>query len=317
AWSGTPTPGKPRPVADPIGPSDMAILYTGLALYAITAAALVFAWLNRKFPPLRAKNLPLTTVMYLSAVIWFFGSCVCNGLIENKGIWRECQVWGIWVNLAFEYVFSCTVIFRIYSLDRIFNQRKTNRGLRYWAPLVAMYCSVLVLCIVSQAVGESNTVKYIDFFKTCHYITHYRYACMSIRWCLSVVIAALTIKIRNIHSSFNEFRESAFFAVLSISTDLETTLVQVLNNKHSLSRSIRGTAAAFDFATGFVAIWILIGYPVINCILRRNEYLEEWLDKLSRDGLRNEYAMEPIMQNSRSGYSKFKHGSLVDTVKET
>ncbi|KAJ1934085.1 hypothetical protein FBU59_005813, partial [Linderina macrospora] len=59
---------------DPIGTSDRVISLGGLALFGLVGLMLVYAWLNRKYPPIRAKNLPLTTLMFFSGTLWFVGS---------------------------------------------------------------------------------------------------------------------------------------------------------------------------------------------------------------------------------------------------
>ncbi|KAJ1948454.1 hypothetical protein EC988_005169, partial [Linderina pennispora] len=118
---------------DPLGLSDHIIVYGGLALYGVTAMMLIYAWVNRQYPPLKARNLTLITIMYLSGLGWFSGSFMGNGLVLGDWLFRACRGWMIWLRVLCAFAFSCAVVFRIYALDRIFVQGKTYRGWSMYA----------------------------------------------------------------------------------------------------------------------------------------------------------------------------------------
>ncbi|ORX70674.1 hypothetical protein DL89DRAFT_292299 [Linderina pennispora] len=80
--------GVPR---DPIGVSDRVISFGRLALFGIAGLVLVYAWFSRRYPPIRAKDLLLTTPTFFSGTLWFVGSFACNGMIEVEGVLRHCK----------------------------------------------------------------------------------------------------------------------------------------------------------------------------------------------------------------------------------
>ncbi|KAJ2505819.1 hypothetical protein GGI11_006866, partial [Coemansia sp. RSA 2049] len=58
---------------DPVTTADTIVIIIGAAVFGITALMIVFAWINIKYRPIRAKNMTWTTLMHISGILWFLG----------------------------------------------------------------------------------------------------------------------------------------------------------------------------------------------------------------------------------------------------
>ncbi|KAI8325522.1 hypothetical protein GQ54DRAFT_308243 [Martensiomyces pterosporus] len=303
---------------DPVNYGDTATIIAGFSTFGVTSLLVVYAWFNRNYRPIRAKNLKLVTLMLTSSIIAYFGTFTTAGLVNQVGPWSYCRLWGIWIRAPFPYLLSCFLLFRAYALDRVFNQHKAYRGWGYYMPLIVLISFLLVFCIVAQVLDTKMTVYYIDAIELCHYSDGFRYTCLAIFWFIWVLYAVYLIKIRNIKSSFNEFRENVFTCFLGVSTILETTIVHVVVPKFPLNSTIRRFSACYDFAAGNLGVWVILAYPVYMCIFHKNEYELDWLTKLASDGLTKEYGVQERVYTSTGRYSRMEDetGSLQATKTE-
>ncbi|KAI8318343.1 hypothetical protein GQ54DRAFT_252527, partial [Martensiomyces pterosporus] len=257
--------------------------------YGLTLLLLVYAWLNRTYRPIRAKNLVLVTFMYLMAVPWYLGSVVSNGLVELVGPWKFCKLWGVWFRVAPGYMFVNFLFFRAYSLDRIFIQRKPCSGWRFYLPSIILTIIIILFCIVSQVISDKKTLVYVESIEVCHYVGPFRYVSAGIIWAILLVYAVQVVKIRNIKSSFNEFRESLIIFFIIFATILQLTLLVVFIAMNPYNKDIRLATVSFDFVAGNLMIWLVLVHPVYMCIFHGREYEKRWLRKLAGDGLSKEY----------------------------
>ncbi|KAJ1949263.1 hypothetical protein EC988_004842 [Linderina pennispora] len=269
----------------------------------------LYAWLNRSYPPLRAKNLPLATMMWVGAFGWFIGSVVSNGLVEIEGVWRHCILPAVWIRIGFGYTFTCSSLFRVYLLDRIFVQRRSAHGVRFHLPIFLFILVVLLFCIISTVLPNYMTVIYLDKFKSCHYVAPYRFVCLGIVASLWSVVAVLVWRIRNIHTAFNERFETVAIAAMALSTDIEMIVVHIVYLHYAQNRAVRSMAVMFDLTMGCTASFILLVYPVYQCIFHREEYLQKWLLKLSLDGLHKEYLDETHHVTNTTDYAEVREQS--------
>ncbi|KAJ1949334.1 hypothetical protein FBU59_001188 [Linderina macrospora] len=294
---------------DPVGLSDRIIFGTGLALYSVAGLMTLYAWWNRNYPPLRAKNLPLATMMWVGAFGWFIGSAVSNGLVDIEGVWRHCIFPAVWIRIGFGYMFTCSSLFRIYLLDRIFVQRRSTQGVRFHLPIFVFLAAVIIFCIISTVLPDYMTVIYLDKFKSCHYVAPYRFICLGIVASLWSLVAFLVWRIRNIHTAFNERIETIVIAVMALSTDIEMIVVHIVYLHYAQNRAVRSMAVMFDLTMGCTASFILLVYPVYQCIFHRDEYLQKWLLKLSIDGLHKEYLNETHRVPNTVDYAEVREHS--------
>ncbi|KAJ1829825.1 hypothetical protein LPJ70_007084, partial [Coemansia sp. RSA 2708] len=79
----------------PVGSVDKATIAVGIAFFGLTFVLLVYAWCNRDYQPIRAKNLPQASVMFVSGVLWFVGDIAVNGHVNLAGGWAKCRLWAL------------------------------------------------------------------------------------------------------------------------------------------------------------------------------------------------------------------------------
>ncbi|KAI8325521.1 hypothetical protein GQ54DRAFT_282883 [Martensiomyces pterosporus] len=292
---------------DPIGRDDKIVIIVGFSTYGLTLLLVLYAWLNRNYRPIRAKNLVLITLMYITGAMWYLGGMVTNGLVSIVGVWSICKLWTIWVRLAFTYMFMCFLLFRTLALHRIFILNKPYKGWGYYMPIIILFAILLVFCVTTQLITGSKTVQYIKQLEVCSYADAFHYTCLSLTWFIWAIYTVYLIKIRNIKSSFNEFRESVVIYIVGFSTIIETTMLHGIVPKYPLHKYIRLISACFDFFTGNIVIWIYLGYPAYMCMFHHEEYLKKWLRKLANDGLSKEYDIkEAQIPLSTTSYSRME-----------
>ncbi|ORX69404.1 hypothetical protein DL89DRAFT_267638 [Linderina pennispora] len=288
---------------DPIGPMDKATIIVGACFYGFTFLVLVYAFVNRNYAPIRAKNLMLTALVFVGAVLWFVGDIATNGHVELIGVWSRCKVWCLWFRVFFAYTFSAAVGIRAYGLYCVFVLHRPYRGIGFYAPIVGLFVMLLIFCVTSQLISDEKTVMYVPELEMCTYVWGFRGACLGLLWLIWLFVFYFVFKIRNIHSSFNERWESIICCTLALGIDLFTTLMHTINPHYPLIMRYRVANTFFDFCMGNLVTLVMVFYPVVQCIFNREGYKREWMAKLQADGLRKEYKVSTDNPSTRRNYS--------------
>ncbi|KAI8320908.1 hypothetical protein GQ54DRAFT_277002 [Martensiomyces pterosporus] len=294
---------------DPIGRGDTVAIIFGASIYGVTLLLFIYAWLNRSYAPIRAKNIWITTLMYISGILWFVGDIATNGHVELVGAWSICKLWAIWFRVFFSFSYSVSIALRVYALYRVFILHRPYKGRSVYLPVVAMFGCLIVFCVVSQVVSDSHTVMYIKEFEVCSYVWAFRGACIGLYWVVWLVILFLVVRIRHIHTSFNERYESFLICLLGFSGTLILTVVHTTHPNYTLQMHLRVANTCIDAANGNLGIWVVLLYPCYQSVFNRERYLQTWVAKLKADGLRKEYNMSPQYNSVEQGYSKMDSSS--------
>ncbi|KAJ1963507.1 hypothetical protein GGI12_002016 [Dipsacomyces acuminosporus] len=304
---------------DPLGPADTATIAAGSVFFALTLSMLIYAWVHRDYPPIRAKNIRVMTLMYIGALFWFIGDIPINGHVELVGVWSVCKLWSLWVRLFFAYTFSASAAIRTYAIYRIFILRKPYSGFKFYIPMFILFGCLIVYCTVSTLVSNKLTAIYREELHFCTYVWAFRGACLALLWCIWFVVLFFVFKIRNVHSSFNERYESIIVCLLAFTAVANTTFLHILKPNYPLQMHLRVSNTWIDFLVSNGAVWSILIYPVVQCMFNRQEYLKSWTAKLRADGLGREYNVSPSnthgtnpplqyskMNNSETGNSDTK-----------
>ncbi|ORX69373.1 hypothetical protein DL89DRAFT_316804 [Linderina pennispora] len=218
-------------------------------------------------------------------------------LMLGDCLFRACCGWIIWLRALCRFVFFCTVVFRNYALDRIFVQGKTYRSWSMLTPVGGLAISLTVFCVVAQAVPDCLTVIYLDFYESCHYVYGFRYTCIALNWGMWSLCLVITWCCRNIQICFNEYHESLATVILHLLDYQKMTLAHCYLPDYALHDWQCGLAASYDLLLTLVAIWIVLLYPMYQCLFHHEGYLQVWLKRLSQDGLRREYEVQGSTSN--------------------
>ncbi|KAI8320904.1 hypothetical protein GQ54DRAFT_298330 [Martensiomyces pterosporus] len=288
---------------DPIGKWDDFTIIAGSSLFGVTLLMLIYAWLNNSYAPIRAKNVRVTTLMYIGAVMWFVGDIATNGHVELVGAWAICKLWCVWIRVCFAYTFSAAAALRIYALYRVFILHRPYSGFSSYLPILIIFGCLLVFCVVSQVVSDSVTVMYVEEYEVCTYVWAFRGACLGLLWMIWLLVLFFVVKIRNIHSSFNERYESFLICLLAFTAVTNTTLLHTIRPNYPLELRYRLANTWIDILVSNFCVWVVILYPCYQSVFHREAYLQTWTTKLKTDGLRKEYNMSPQHGSTVQGYS--------------
>ncbi|ORX69895.1 hypothetical protein DL89DRAFT_316145 [Linderina pennispora] len=62
-----------------------------------------------------------------------------------------------------------------------------------------------------------------------------------------------------------------------------------IHTDYTRIQAMRVAATWIDFTNGNLTIWIILAPPLYQCLFHRDKYLQMWLRKLERDGLKHAY----------------------------
>ncbi|KAJ2632009.1 hypothetical protein H4R22_001582 [Coemansia sp. RSA 1290] len=278
------------------------------AVYGLTGIMIIYAWCNYNYRPIKAKNLTWVTLIYLSAVLWYIGNIGANGHVWIGGVWKNCKLWVIWFRVLFCYIFATLNIVRFYALDRVFNQKKPFTKV---AGLIAGAIVIIfnvVFCLINQLISGKLTVRFVDTFVVCDVTQGFRIAALVTQWILWAGCAVLIFRLRNIQSSFNEFRESvAIFAVI-IALLTESTVTYIHFKYYTLEKNRRIQKTLMDTIASNLVVWLIVGYPVLMSIFRRHRYEQSWVERLAKDNNKTAYEFTSNQPNTTS-YAKMHDNS--------
>ncbi|KAJ1954007.1 hypothetical protein EC988_002667 [Linderina pennispora] len=116
-------------------------------------------------------------------------------------------------------------------------------------------------------------------------------ALMSMMWTIWTVYMVTIYLLRNVRSSFNEFREMTGSLLILILCTIFNQIVLYQVPRFPLSLGWRIAMITIDQVTGNYIWWMIMGKTIYNCLFRRDEYLMQWRHKMIDDGLRAEYGV--------------------------
>ncbi|KAJ2310259.1 hypothetical protein IWW54_003285 [Coemansia sp. RSA 2705] len=277
------------------------------AVYGLTGIMLVYAWCNYSYRPIKAKGLTWVSLIYLSAVLWYIGNIGANGHMWVTGAWTKCKIWVIWLRVLFCFVFATLNIARFYALDRVFNQKKPfTRRCSLVAGVVIIVFNV-VYCLVNQLISDRLTVAFVASLEVCNVTQGFRIAALAIQWVMWAGCAVLIFRLRNIQSSFNEFRESVIIFAVIIALLTESTVTYIHFKYYTLQKVHRIEKTLMDTVASNLIVWLIIGYPVAMSIFRRQVYERQWIERLANDN--NKTAYEITSNHAGTTYAKMRENS--------
>ncbi|KAJ1963063.1 hypothetical protein GGI12_002273 [Dipsacomyces acuminosporus] len=297
---------------DPPGALDKALIIIGFTLSGITTLVVAYAWVHRNYNPIRAKRLPMTTIMHLFGVLWFWGDLVHNNHFGREGPWSHCKLWYIWFTLLTCYSFFTMVIIRFYVLERVFNQHKPFRGRIVYIVYSAAFLFHLALGLTGQLIDDKHIIKYVSAVKTCIVVNSWVIVALVIGFILLVSLIVLIIRLRNINSSFNEFRESLIIFLIAMGLIVEIGAIHGTHPMFPVEKVYRFITTAFDVVAVNAVILTILAHPVYMCIFHHQDYALKWRMKLNRDQLEKEYELTPVdiptqTEIERNAYSQAEH----------
>ncbi|KAI7833646.1 hypothetical protein BX661DRAFT_177277 [Kickxella alabastrina] len=252
---------------DPRGKADAIMVIVLSSIYFVDFLAVAFLLWNRNYPPLKSKGPILMTLMMASSAFWFVGDLIANGHLRTAGtIMNNCMAFGVWVRLLLGACTMCILTsFRAYGLYRVFFLNLPYHTIGLYLPFAITTPMLFVFL-----------------------------------WLTWAVMIGVFWKIRNIKSSFNERREMMVTCTIIFGALVFMTIMNYTSQFYALKTTLRVVTTVLSHLATNALWWIIMAVPMYNCIFSRQEYVSQWILKLGKDGLQNEYDINP---NATGGHS--------------
>ncbi|KAJ1829184.1 hypothetical protein LPJ56_000570 [Coemansia sp. RSA 2599] len=283
-------------ILQPRTKADLGVVIALSTVYFIDLIAVVFILLNRRYAPIRAKNPLLMALLFLASVFWCIGDEIVNGHLPlADSTFTDCRAWAFLVRVLLGICLMCAIFAtRSYALYYVFKLNRPCRGLGFIIPIVLYAGCILTFLIVAFALHPEKSALYVSSLDLCKLDTPFKISIYVFIWMTWMFVAFINFKIRNIKSSFNESREMAVACFILLIVMVFNTLVQFIHPYYPFNKGYRISSTVLDHVATNTIWWTIMGSPIINCLFRREKYLDEWTRKLRQDGLQREYHVRPI-----------------------
>ncbi|KAI9502132.1 hypothetical protein GGI25_003568 [Coemansia spiralis] len=282
--------------SDPIGHRDMAVVIVFSVLLLFGLFANIYVWCNRRYAPLKAKNIPLMTGIYLHSVFFFFGDLTLCGLVHIRGpFFGNCVLMLIWFrSMLGNFSLGALLTIRSFKLYRVFCINKPMYGYKRCIPYIIFVFIIIFIGTVSTAIPRSMTVDYLEGVEFCIFNQHLVTTYCVLLWFVWAVYMLMVWLLRNVRSSFNEFREmAASLALLIICTICNQAMLYRIPRLPTKFHW-RVLLLVIDQITANYIWWLIMFKPIVNCMFRHDKYLTYWKQKMIADGLTAQYGVGPV-----------------------
>ncbi|KAJ2487723.1 hypothetical protein IWW37_005120 [Coemansia sp. RSA 2050] len=274
--------------------ADLAIVTTISAIYFIDLLAVLFMLWNRRYPPIKAKSPILMACLFLSSALWFVGDVQMNGhvTLANTAL-TKCLGLGFWVRILLGICGVCAVFaLRSFALYHVFCLNQPYRGVKVYWPVIVYSACILAYGVVALVLKSEKTLYYVGPLDICSSAVGFKASVIGFVWITLAFVAFNYWRIRHIKSSFNESKEMGGACLLIFITTLYSTLVQFLYPRFPLSMAYRVSLTVLSHLCTNVIWWGTMFVPLWGCLFNRRVYLDQWIEKLRRDGLQRKYHLE-------------------------
>lgn len=290
---------------DPVGYYDMAAVIIYSSILFIGLLANIYVLRNRHYAPLKAKNVPLMTGIFFHSIFFFLGDLTLCGLVHVRGpFFGNCTLMLIWFrSMMGNFSLGSLLTIRSYKLYRVFCLNKPTHGYKRALPYILYILLIITVGTISTMIPNSLTVAYMQAAEFCIDNPDLVTAYCSILWFVWAIYLAFMWLLRNVRSSFNEFREMAISLGLLVVCTIFNQTVLYYVPRLPVSLPWRLSLVSVDQITANYIWWLVMFKPLYNCIFHHDTYLTEWRMKLAADGLHAQYEMSTDSQHDASSHS--------------
>lgn len=246
---------------------------------------------NRKYRPIKSKNVNLTVLSSVGGLIWMGATIVAHGHVrrDKNSIWAICPLWSFWLQACFGFCLwlNCMNVHLI-VLFYIFILKKAAGGMKFnFTRLAGLLLPTIVFCIVASATQSS---KFKPYETPAPPPGPEGYCKLNISWALGLIsllvlyfliFLGLAFKLRSkAMVQYNEFRiirnggvMSAFQFLLFLVT-MQTRAYHQVVGRSFLSLSVSSVV--------FYFFWARNGEVIYNVIFHKEEYARKFIADLQR-----------------------------------
>ncbi|KAI8321373.1 hypothetical protein GQ54DRAFT_325070 [Martensiomyces pterosporus] len=270
---------------------------------------LLYTFFQRRYLPLKCKNLPLMYWTYFATVAWFIGNVYTNQTIAPKSSWFVCVVTYSWLKMSLGgYLWMSLFQFRVYQFIAIFIWKRRVQGKYLWYPVAYMVAIPLAYAIVAAALPQNIGLKYIPPLELCFGSKAYFYVAMALVFFQILAFIFIIFMARNIHTCFNEYTEIlvCFFVALgALIGGIVTFWIPATPHRAFIFGTLN---TVLPIATAQVYFYVLLVRPVYHSVFDKEEYLKFFLARMRQYNLIREYQM--ANNESTSGLGSGKRSAL-------
>ncbi|KAJ1896743.1 hypothetical protein LPJ66_003805 [Kickxella alabastrina] len=304
---------------DPRGKGDLIMITIISVVYSFDFLAVLYMFWNRKYAPIKSKNITIMALIVAVSVVWFVGDLQTNGHIPVAGTHLvNCMAFGMWMRTIIGACGMLSLIaFRAHGLYRVFYLHKPYHGLGLYLPFIIYWVCALVVGLVSQLLKSSMTTEFIPNLDVCSFNQKFQIAIFTFLWVTVALMAAVHWRIRKIKSSFNESREMLVTCVIISAILLYVTVMNYVRPRYPLDVRLRIINTCMDHFATNALWWQIMWAPLFKCMFDRQRYLDQWTYKLQNDGFQREYEINSgsfgsnnFRSQTRASFSGKKEGGM-------
>ncbi|KAJ2158370.1 hypothetical protein GGF46_003818 [Coemansia sp. RSA 552] len=261
-------------------------------MFLNTLLFLYVLW-NRNYKPLKAKNIRLISVLYLSMMIWGLGTLGTDfNLKDMFDFPGSCLLFGLWFRiLVGTFMFIFVHILRLYIYIRIFKRFQRVTLKVYVVATVIYLVFILSFGIPISILRSKLTIVFAPQLSTCIYGTVFIELSFAIVWAGWLAILIITYSARNINTSFKEYREMLLIVFLGSTSIVYQSVIHHIVQDFTVHRWTRVTSAFVEYVASQTSLVILLWTPVYNCMFHREEFQRRFFEKMQADGMSARYGL--------------------------
>ncbi|KAI8321372.1 hypothetical protein GQ54DRAFT_298038 [Martensiomyces pterosporus] len=285
-------PAMPPVLKMPTDNREVILISVCSALLFVDLVFLVYTFFQRKYLPLKSKNLPLMYWTYGSTVVWFIGDVYSYLTIAPKPSWIVCVITTAWLRMSLGgYLWMSLFQYRVYQFIVIFIWKRKLTGKYFWLPIAYIVLIPLIYGIVAAALPQDMGLKYIAQLQMCKGSNGFFYFSISFVFFQLLAFIFIIFMARNIHTCFNEYREIVIcfiVATLALIAGIATFWVPLTPERIFILGALNTVLPIFIAQVYF---FVLLGRPVYHSIFDKEEYLRFFLARMRQYNLIREYQM--------------------------
>lgn len=275
-------------------------LVTGIIGFACIPfiSGIVVLLCNRKYRPIKSKNVNLTVLSSVGGLIWVGATIVVNGHLtrDKNSIWAFCILWSFWLQACFGFCLwlNCMnvhliVLYYIFILKRAAGGMKSNM-----IRLGGLLLPTIVFCICASAKNASRFEQHPKVFPptpppsippghqgVCKLKQSWGLGLLSLLVLYVLIFLGLAFKLRSkAMAQYNEFRIIRNGGVISVFQFLLfLVIMQTQANYQVVGRSFLSLSIS---SAVFYYFWARNGEVIYNVIFHKEKYAQKFNADLQR-----------------------------------
>ncbi|KAI8914467.1 hypothetical protein EDD86DRAFT_199402 [Gorgonomyces haynaldii] len=280
----------------------------GAACYCLSyASVLISMW--SKYPPLKARQLPVLLMGTIVGTIWFIGTLAATPAINQVGIFSFCPLYMIWFQVTFGVSLLLLLLnFRLLRLYYIIVLIKKPQGWSFYGILFINYLPTLAVSVWSAiaplgSLVSTNPGKIAGLEKpVCHFVLQpFKFALFGSVALQLLSMLYLNYKLTYIRKAFNEYKENRFAIAVAVFCLFFNLAIQGLG--FNGANWARTSIVVSQVLAGNIMVWSSLFKPLRGYFFDYEGHLKYWADGLKMEGLPTPLRYGVSSETSKNSYS--------------